>query len=97
MGVCPLPCGRTIERVLQRNGLTAPSDRLAATPPGVPRGLKPTPAGGPGAVYFEGRATATPSGWEFTPLLEPNLEIDQTSFYGYRAAETSHPWGTCAS
>jgi hypothetical protein len=29
MGVCPLPCGRPIERVLQRNGLTAPRVRLA--------------------------------------------------------------------
>ena len=29
MGVCPLPCGRTIERVPQRNGLTAPRVRLA--------------------------------------------------------------------
>jgi hypothetical protein len=27
--VCPLPCGRPIERVLQRNGLTAPRVRLA--------------------------------------------------------------------
>jgi hypothetical protein len=28
LGVCPLPFGRTIERVLQRNGLTAPQVRL---------------------------------------------------------------------
>jgi hypothetical protein len=28
-GVCPLPCGRAIERVLRRNGLTAPRVRLA--------------------------------------------------------------------
>src|SRR5215470_5829212 len=29
LGIRPLPCERTIERVLQRNGLTAPRVRLA--------------------------------------------------------------------
>jgi hypothetical protein len=33
LGVCPLPCGRTIERVLQRSGLTAPPVRLAPLSP----------------------------------------------------------------
>jgi putative transposase len=40
LGVCPLPCGRTIERVLERNGLTAPRVRLA---PLLPRQEYPGP------------------------------------------------------
>jgi hypothetical protein len=42
LGVRPLPCARTIERILQRHGQTAPR-----IPSGVPRpagaGLQPTP------------------------------------------------------
>jgi hypothetical protein len=40
LGVRPLPCERTIERVLQRNGLTAPRVRLA---PLLPRQEYPGP------------------------------------------------------
>ena len=40
LGVRPLPCARTIERVLQRNGLTAPRVRLA---PLLPRQEYPGP------------------------------------------------------
>jgi len=40
LGVQPLPCERTIERVLQRNGLTAPRVRLA---PLLPRQEYPGP------------------------------------------------------
>jgi len=40
LGVCPLPCARTIERVLERNGLTAPRVRLA---PLLPRQEYPGP------------------------------------------------------
>ena len=40
LGVCPLPGGRTIDRVLQRNGLTAPRVRLA---PLLPRQEYPGP------------------------------------------------------
>ena len=40
LGVQPLPCERTIERVLQRNGLTAPRVRLA---PLLPRQEWPGP------------------------------------------------------
>jgi transposase InsO family protein len=40
LGVRPLPCARTIERVLQRNGLTAPRVRLA---PLLPRQQYPGP------------------------------------------------------
>ena len=40
LGARPLPCGRTIERVLQRNGLTAPRVRLA---PLLPRQDYPGP------------------------------------------------------
>jgi putative transposase len=40
LGVRPLPCERTIERVLQRNGLTAPRVRLA---PLLPRQQWPGP------------------------------------------------------
>jgi hypothetical protein len=40
LGVCPLPCERTIERVLERNGLTAPRVRLA---PLLPRQEWPGP------------------------------------------------------
>jgi putative transposase len=42
LGVRPLPCERTIERVLQRNGLTAPRVRLA---PLLPRQEYPGPQG----------------------------------------------------
>ena len=40
LGICPLPCERTIERVLQRHGLTAPRVRLA---PLLPRQRYPGP------------------------------------------------------
>jgi transposase InsO family protein len=40
LGICPLPCARTVERVLQRNGLTAPRARLA---PLLPRQDYPGP------------------------------------------------------
>jgi putative transposase len=40
LNVCPLPCERTIERVLERNGLTAPRVRLA---PLLPRQEWPGP------------------------------------------------------
>jgi len=40
LGISPLPCERTIERVLQRNGLTAPRVRLA---PLLPRQDYPGP------------------------------------------------------
>jgi hypothetical protein len=40
LGVCPLPCGRTVERVLQRNGLTSPRVSLA---PLLPRREYPGP------------------------------------------------------
>src|SRR5262249_29364668 len=40
LGIRPLPCERTIERVLQRNGLTAPRRRLA---PLLPRQDFPGP------------------------------------------------------
>jgi putative transposase len=40
LGVRPLPCARTVERVLQRNGLTAPRVRLA---PLLPRQQWPGP------------------------------------------------------
>jgi putative transposase len=40
LGIRPLPCERTIERVLQRNGLTAPRARLA---PLLPRQKYPGP------------------------------------------------------
>src|SRR5215470_17517862 len=40
LGIRPLPCARTIERVLQRNGLTAPRVRLA---PLLPRQEYPGP------------------------------------------------------
>ena len=62
LGVCPLPCGRTIERVLQRNGLTAPRVRLA---PLLPRQEYPGPQARAsnqlhqvdlvGPVYLKGR------------------------------------------
>jgi transposase InsO family protein len=40
LGIRPLPCERTIERVLERNGLTAPRVRLA---PLLPRQESPAP------------------------------------------------------
>src|SRR5207237_7758794 len=40
LGIRPLPCERTIERVLQRHGLTAPRVRLA---PLLPRQAWPGP------------------------------------------------------
>jgi transposase InsO family protein len=40
LGICPLPCERTIERALERNGLTAPRVRLA---PLLPRQDYPGP------------------------------------------------------
>jgi putative transposase len=40
LGIRPLPCARTIERVLERNGLTAPRVRLA---PLLPRQAYPGP------------------------------------------------------
>ena len=43
LGAQPLPCERTIERVLQRNGLTAPRVRLA---PLLPRQEWPGPGQG---------------------------------------------------
>jgi hypothetical protein len=62
LGVCPLPCGRSIERVLQRNGLTAPRIRLA---PLLPRREYPGPQARTssqlqqvdlgGSVYLKGR------------------------------------------
>jgi hypothetical protein len=42
LGVRPLPCERTVERVLERNGLTAPRVRLA---PLLPRQPWPGPQG----------------------------------------------------
>src|SRR3954463_6995112 len=42
LGIRPLPCERTIERVLQRNGLTAPPGPPA--PPRPPHGKPPPPA-----------------------------------------------------
>jgi hypothetical protein len=72
--VCPLPCGRTVERVLKRNGLTAPQVRLT---PLLPR--QEYPAGKPGssnqlhqvdpvaAFYLKGAATASRTGWARTP------------------------------
>jgi transposase InsO family protein len=62
LGVQPLPCERTIERVLQRNGLTAPRVRLA---PLLPRQDYPGPQARAsnelhevdlvGPVYLKGR------------------------------------------
>src|SRR5262245_5259724 len=62
MGIRPLPCERTIERVLQRNGLTAPRVRLA---PLLPRQEWPGPQARAsnelhevdlvGPVYLKGR------------------------------------------
>jgi len=40
LGVCPLPCARTIERVLERHGLTSPRVRLT---PLLPRQDYPVP------------------------------------------------------
>ena len=63
LGVRPLPCERTIERVLERNGLTAPRVRLA---PLLPRQDYPGPQGRAsnelhevdlvGPVYLKGRS-----------------------------------------
>jgi transposase InsO family protein len=63
LGVRPLPCERTIERVLQRNGLTAPRVRLA---PLLPRQEWPGPQARAsndlhevdlvGPVYLQGRS-----------------------------------------
>ena len=62
LGVRPLPCARTIERVLERNGLTAPRVRLA---PLLPRQEYPGPQARAsnelhqvdlvGPVYLKGR------------------------------------------
>ena len=62
LGIRPLPCERTIERVLQRNGLTAPRVRLA---PLLPRQEWPGPQARAsnelhevdlvGPVYLQGR------------------------------------------
>src|SRR5262249_4707340 len=62
LGIRPLPCERTIERVLQRNGLTAPRVRLA---PLLPRQEWPGPQARAsnelhevdlvGPVYLKGR------------------------------------------
>jgi transposase InsO family protein len=62
LGIRPLPCERTIERVLQRNGLTAPRVRLA---PLLPRQEYPGPQARAsnqlhevdlvGPVYLQGR------------------------------------------
>jgi putative transposase len=62
LGIRPLPCARTIERVLQRNGLTAPRVRLA---PLLPRQEWPGPQARAtnelhevdlvGPVYLQGR------------------------------------------
>src|SRR5262249_31761417 len=62
LGVRPLPCERTSERVLERNGLTAPRVRLAPLPPrqewpgpqaGAANGLHAVDRVGP--VYLQGR------------------------------------------
>src|SRR5246500_4966298 len=63
LGIRPLPCERTIERVLQRNGLTAPRVRLA---PLLPRQEWPGPQARAsnelhevdlvGPVYLQGRS-----------------------------------------
>jgi len=63
LGIHPLPCERTIERVLQRNGLTAPPLRLA---PLLPRQEYPGPQARAanelhevdlvGPVYLKGRS-----------------------------------------
>jgi putative transposase len=63
LGVRPLPCERTIERVLQRNGLTAPRVRLA---PLLPRQEYPGPQARAsnelhevdlvGPIYLKGRS-----------------------------------------
>ena len=62
LGIRPLPCARTIERVLERNGLTAPRVRLA---PLLPRQDYPGPQARAsnelhevdlvGPVYLKGR------------------------------------------
>src|SRR6516165_7244037 len=63
LGIQPLPCGRTIERVLQRHGLTAPRVRLA---PLLPRQDYPGPQARAsnqlhevdlvGPIYLKGRS-----------------------------------------
>jgi putative transposase len=63
LGIRPLPCERTIERVLQRNGLTAPRVRLA---PLLPRQEYPGPQARAsnelhevdlvGPIYLKGRS-----------------------------------------
>ena len=77
--VCPLPCGRTIERVLQRNGSTAPRVRLASL---LPRQEYPGPQARASnhSIRWTGwdrstsrvAATATPSGWARTPSMAPS-------------------------
>ena len=62
LGIRPLPCGRTVERVLERNGLTAPRVRLV---PLLPRQEYPGPQARAsnelhevdlvGPVYLQGR------------------------------------------
>jgi hypothetical protein len=70
LGVCPLPFGRTVERVLQLNGLTAARVRLA---PLLPRQEYPGPQARASNHSIRWTwwdrstsrvaATATPSGW----------------------------------
>jgi hypothetical protein len=79
LGVCPLPCARTIERVPERDGLTSPRVRLAPLLP-----CQEYPAGKPGSFnqlhqvdpvgpfYLNGAATATPTGWARTPSMAPS-------------------------
>src|SRR3954453_6061246 len=80
LSVRPLPCTRTIERVLQRNGLTAPRVRLA---PLLPRQEYPGPHARAsnnlhqvdlvGPVYPKGsRHRYYTSGWARTPSTAPS-------------------------
>ena len=70
LGIRPLPCERTIERVLERNGLTLPRVRLA---PLLPRQEYPGPQARAsnqlhevdlvGPIYLRAAGTAVTSGW----------------------------------
>ena len=82
LGIRPLPCERTIERVLQRNGLTAPRVRLA---PLLPRHEYPGPRARASNHSIRWTwwdrstsrvaATATPSGWVRTPSMAPSASV----------------------
>src|SRR5262249_13596419 len=80
LGVRPLPCERTVERVLERNNVTAPRVRLAppAAAPGVPRAGGPGPQTPPRGSFGGGDsppggvAPATTSGWARTPSTAPS-------------------------